>query len=148
MLMLTVILLVIVADNIEAACSIPARKLAGAAIAAASNNRLMVRPPVAVSATTEPGPPGPFWAASASTASSGRVGVCTGVGTEPPWGGFAAPIAGNGTMTNPSPSEPKKPSEGSSGFMLNKDFIAQSLVLNSVQAWLRRVILAARGFPG
>jgi hypothetical protein len=33
----------------------PARKLAGAAIAAASNSRLMVTPPE-VSATSEPGP--------------------------------------------------------------------------------------------
>ena len=50
------ILLVIVEARIEAACSIPARKLAGAAIAAASNRSVMVRPPPDVSATREPGP--------------------------------------------------------------------------------------------
>src|SRR5271169_4527993 len=97
MLMLTVILLVIVADNIDAACSMPARKLAAAvveAMAAASNIRLIVKPLLDVAATTEPGPPEPFWAACASTDSAGRVGVGEAIGfgggrkpkgLPPPW---------------------------------------------------------------
>jgi hypothetical protein len=44
--MLTVILSEIVAVSIDAACWMPARKLAGAAMAAASNKRLMVIPHV------------------------------------------------------------------------------------------------------
>src|SRR5580704_11118489 len=83
MLILTVILLVIVADRIDAACSMPVRKLAGAAIAAASKIRLIVKPLLEVSATTEPvpPPPEPVTAAIASTDSSGRVGAtgCDGV---------------------------------------------------------------------
>src|ERR1700733_6400584 len=77
MSMLTVILLVIVADRIEAACSMPARKLAGAAIAAASKLRSIVKPLLEVSATTDPGPPGPeaLTAAAASTDSAGRTGA-------------------------------------------------------------------------
>src|SRR5580692_10998570 len=91
MLILTVILLVIVADRIAAACSIPLRKLAGAAIAAASKMRLMVKPLLEVSATTEPTPPPPepLTAAMACTDSSGRIGAtgCGGVllmGVPPP----------------------------------------------------------------
>src|SRR6266704_262009 len=52
MIRFTVILSEIAADNIDAACCMPARKLAGAAIAAASNKRLMVMPPD-VTATVE-----------------------------------------------------------------------------------------------
>src|SRR5580700_6339617 len=80
MAILTVILLVIVADRIDAACSIPARKLAGAAIAAESKMRLIVKPLLEVSATTEPVPPDPepLTAAMAWTDSSGRTGT-TGV---------------------------------------------------------------------
>src|SRR5450432_190381 len=70
--MSTVILSEIAAVRIDAACSMPARKLAGAAIAAASNSRLMVMPPPDVSATRETGP---TCAPSASTASSERAGV-------------------------------------------------------------------------
>src|SRR5712672_331960 len=95
MLMLTVILLVIVADRIEAACWMPARKLAGAAIAAASNMRLMVKPPLPdVTATTEPAPPEPFWAAWAWIDSSGMVGV--GVGK----------FTGDGLASEPAPLRP------------------------------------------
>src|SRR5271167_4421281 len=74
---LTVILLVTVSERIAAACSIPVRKLAGAAIAAASKTRLMVKPLLEVSATTEPTPPlpEPLTAAMAWTASSGRTGA-------------------------------------------------------------------------
>src|SRR5450756_2678058 len=61
-----------VALNIAAACSMPARKLAGAAMAAASNKRLMVMPFPEVSATTVVGP---LWALSAWTASLERTGV-------------------------------------------------------------------------
>ena len=70
----------------------PALKLAGAAIAAASKIRLIVIPPE-VSATTEPGPPGPLcaFAACASTASSGST---IGVG----WGVSPALIAWDGFM--------------------------------------------------
>ena len=56
--MLTVIWSEIAAVNIDAACWMPARKLAGAAIAAASNKRLMVMPPD-VMETVEVGP---LWA--------------------------------------------------------------------------------------
>src|SRR5690242_11457384 len=82
MLILTVILLVIVADRIDAACCIPARKLAGAAIAAASKIRLIVKPALDVTATTEPVPPEPLWATAAwaSTDSAGIVGVSNGAG--------------------------------------------------------------------
>src|SRR6266446_8904205 len=75
--MFTVIWMVIVADRIAAACSMPARKLAGAAMAAASNSRLMVMPPD-VSARTVVGP---LWALAASTDSLGRVGVGGTTGT-------------------------------------------------------------------
>src|SRR6266850_5370423 len=54
--MLTVILSEIAAANIETACWMPARKLAGAAKAAALKIRLMVMPPE-VTATMEPGSP-------------------------------------------------------------------------------------------
>src|SRR5579871_3839457 len=89
MLILTVILLVMVAERIAAACSMPARKLAGAAIAAASNTRLMVKPLEEVSATIEPTPPLPelLTAAMDSTDSSGRtgaMGVKASGGFEPP----------------------------------------------------------------
>src|SRR5689334_15032033 len=73
MLRLTVILSEIAELRSAAACSMPARKLAGAAIAAASKIRLIVIPPPDVSATMEPGPPGPFWAAWASTESAGST---------------------------------------------------------------------------
>src|SRR3984957_20966802 len=62
----------------------PARKLAGAAMAAASNSRLMVIPPSNdVSPTTVVGPD---WAASDWTASSESTGVGTigGAGAELP----------------------------------------------------------------
>lgn len=77
MLILTVILLVTVADRIDAACSMPAWKLEGAAIAAASKIRLIVNPPLDVTAKMEPVPPVPLWvmAAWASNDSAGRVGV-------------------------------------------------------------------------
>src|SRR5579863_7567656 len=77
MFILTVILLVIAADSIVAACSMPARKLAGAAMAAASKIKLIVKPLLEVSATTEPTPPlpDPLTAAAASTDSSGRIGA-------------------------------------------------------------------------
>ncbi|MEY9705284.1 hypothetical protein ACFLEY_13990 [Bradyrhizobium sp. YCK136] len=81
MLKFNVILSEIAELRSAAACSIPARKLAGAAIAAVSKMRLMVSPPE-VSATTEPGPPGPeaLTAAWASYVSAGRT---TGVGGAP-----------------------------------------------------------------
>src|SRR5581483_11695452 len=77
MLILTVILLLMFAERIAAACSMPARKLAGAAIAAASKIRLIVKPLLEVSATTEPVPPAPepLTAAMACTDSAGRVGA-------------------------------------------------------------------------
>src|SRR6476646_5846832 len=52
MVRFTVILSEIVPARIPAACCMPARKLAGAAMAAASNKRLMVMPPD-VTATLE-----------------------------------------------------------------------------------------------
>src|SRR4051812_47124780 len=65
--MLTVILSEIAAASIATACCMPARKLAGAAKAAASKTRLMVMPPD-VTATKEPGSPcvaaDPSWVAS------------------------------------------------------------------------------------
>src|ERR1700746_1299317 len=78
MLKFRVILSEIAELKIVAACSMPARKLAGAAIAAASKMRLMVRPPE-VSATTEPGPPEPE-APTAASASYVSAGSTTGVG--------------------------------------------------------------------
>src|SRR5438876_1174018 len=50
----------------------PARKLAGAAIAAASNSRLMVIPPDVMLVTVM----APLWAPEDSTASLTRVGAC------------------------------------------------------------------------
>ena len=93
MLMLTVILLVIVADRIDAACCIPARKLAGAAIAAASKMRLIVNPLLEVTATTEPVPPDPLWAIAdwASTDSAEIVGVSSGTGGAQDAGGLPEP---------------------------------------------------------
>ena len=87
------ILLLMVSERMAAACSMPARKLAGAAIAAASKMRFTVNPLLDVSATTEPVPPDPepLTAAIAWTDSSGRVGA-TGVddggvlGVPPPLG--------------------------------------------------------------
>src|SRR4051812_12020096 len=76
--MLTVILSEIDAAMIATACWIPARKLAGAASAAASYKRLMVIPPD-VTATAEPGSievlPGPVTAAS-------DFGIVDGAGPE------------------------------------------------------------------
>src|SRR5581483_191767 len=77
--MLTVIGSVSAALNIAAACSMPARKLAGAAIAAASNSRLMVKPLDPVTATVDPGPPGPL-AATAAWASCASAEASTGSG--------------------------------------------------------------------
>jgi hypothetical protein len=77
MLMLTVILLVMVAERIDAACSMAARKLAGAAMAAESKMRSNVKPVPDVMVTVEPAPLEPLWltAAWASTDSAGMVGV-------------------------------------------------------------------------
>src|ERR1700740_2376301 len=74
MLKLRVILSEIAELRSVAACSMPARKLAGAAIAAAPKMRLMVRPPEG-SPTTEPGPPGreALTAAAASYVSAGST---------------------------------------------------------------------------
>src|SRR3954452_5613363 len=69
--MLTVILSEIAAVSNEAACWIPARKLAGAAMAAASNNRLMVMPPIVMTSAVV----GPLCAPSDSAASLVRAGV-------------------------------------------------------------------------
>ena len=73
MFILTVILSEIDAVNNEAACCIPARKLDGAAIAAASNKRLIVMPPV-VTATMELGLLGPPEDATVWLASVGAGG--------------------------------------------------------------------------
>src|SRR5436305_10784259 len=73
--MLTVILSEIAAAMIATACSIPARKLSGAASAAASYKTLMVSPPE-VTATAEPGSikvlPDPSAAASPGIARGAR----------------------------------------------------------------------------
>src|SRR5260221_7531300 len=122
--MLTVILSEIAAVNIDAACCMPARKLAGAAMAAASNWRLIVMPPD-VSATTETGPLCTF---SAATASLDRAGVGIFGGTRarefPPK--FAAEARKIGSTSSPAPR--KKLSEGSCGLGMNLDFIAQPSV--------------------
>src|ERR1700732_1110553 len=69
--MSTVILSEIAEVNIDAACWMPARKLAGAAMAAASNSRLIVMPPdVAATAVVAP-----FCALSAWAASLVSTGV-------------------------------------------------------------------------
>src|SRR6516164_5696240 len=87
--MLTVILSLIDEDRIDAACSTPVRKLAGAATAAASKMRLIVKPVLDVMVTVEPTPPEPLWltAAWASTDSAEMVGVSGMCGEElsPPW---------------------------------------------------------------
>src|ERR1700738_2836700 len=69
--MLTVILSEIAPVNIEAACWMPARKLAGAAMAAASNKRLTVMPPDVVATTVV----APLCALSAWAASLVSTGV-------------------------------------------------------------------------
>src|ERR1700686_260167 len=126
----------IVADNIDAACSMPARKLAAAAVdamAAASKTRLKVMPPD-VSATTEPGPPGPFWALAACTASAGRavVGIDNIAGGMP--AAAFAPIAGKKLAWTSGPTGLKESSENSSGSVTNLDFIAKPLILKWFQA--------------
>src|ERR1700719_1693453 len=134
MLILSVILLVIVADRIEAACSMPVRKLAGAAIAAASKMRLIVNPLLEVSETTEPVPPDPepLTAAMAWTDSSGRtgaIGVETGgsvllVGVAPtrfpPPSPVEGPKAVGTKFMSPSPRSPP----GSCGLETRRDLIA------------------------
>ena len=87
--MLTVIWSEIDAVNSDAACWMPARKLAGAAIAAASNKRLMVMPPV-VMETVEVGP---LWELRAWAASLVRAGA-DGISTEELAGGLPACEAG------------------------------------------------------
>src|ERR1035437_79376 len=98
--MLTVILSEIVAAKIDAACSMPARKLAGAAMAAASNRRLMVMPLPDVSATTEVGP---FCAREDATASLVRAGV-DGIATGPLPGGLPWPAEGEKFVKSSAPS--------------------------------------------
>src|SRR5690348_6484855 len=78
MLKLSVILSEIAEPKSDAACSIPDRKLAGAAIAAASKIRLIMRPPD-VSATTEPTPPEPELL-TAAWASADSAGIARGIG--------------------------------------------------------------------
>src|SRR5437868_7836148 len=80
--MLTVILSEIAAVNSDAACWMPARKLAGAAMAAASNRRLMVRPPD-VTATTVAGPLCALGDCVASPVRAGADGITT--CSEPSW---------------------------------------------------------------
>src|SRR6202023_884677 len=119
--MFTVIWLVIVADRIAAACSMPARKLAGAAMAAASNTRLMVMPPPDVSATTVVGP---LCALAASTDSLGRVGVggTTGTRAEAPPPLLA--VEGIARVLTSSQAVLSQLSGVSSGSVKNLDFIA------------------------
>src|SRR3979490_3167938 len=97
--MFTVILSEIAAVRIEAACCMPARQLAGAAIAAASNNRLMVIPPD-VRATSEVGPLCALADATASAVSAGVTKISTGAlasGVLPP-----VPIEGGGKFVKNS----------------------------------------------
>ena len=68
--MLTVILLEIAAHSSDAACSMPARKLVGAAVAAASKIRSKVMPPF-VTTTVEVEPVWALWAWTASLESAG-----------------------------------------------------------------------------
>src|SRR5271166_4455611 len=133
MLILTVILLVMVADKVDAACSMPARKLAGAAIAAASNMRLIVKPLLEVSATMEPVPPEPFWAAWASIDSDGRIGVRGGKiiggvpkeGLPPLWPAPGKNEEGKKFILTLSPAALRSPSpKGSCGSEMNLNFIA------------------------
>src|SRR5579872_5147465 len=117
-----------VADRIAAACSMPARKLAGAAIAAESKMRLMVKPLLEVSATTEPTPPlpEPETAAMASTDSSGRTGA-TGVEAgrllEIPPGPDEKWLNKRGAKLKPLPPRPRSASR-SNGSESECDFIA------------------------
>src|ERR1700730_13326669 len=82
----TVILSEIDVPRIDTACWMPARKLAGAAMAAASNKRLMVMP-ADVTATTEPGPLSPAVDAAAALDryETGGISIATSAS------GFASP---------------------------------------------------------
>src|ERR1700693_2545099 len=102
--MLTVILSEMVAANIDAACSIPAWKLAGAAVAAASNMRLKVIPPE-VTVTVEVGAVCELAPTIASFESAD-----TGKSCGPLAGGFPKPSrdAGRKSELTPAPSGLKK----------------------------------------
>src|SRR5579871_6662740 len=141
MLTLTVILLVIVADRIDAACSMPARKLAGAAMAAASKIRLMVNPLLDVSATTEPVPPlpEPLTAAMACTDSSGRMGA-TGAGAADavlaPVGLTTGWLLRGSTKKEPRLASLSKSPFRSCGSKTGRDLTAWSLVVKAAGRFL------------
>src|SRR5882724_5997319 len=116
----------------------PARKFAAAvveAMAAASNWRLKVIPPD-VSATTDPGPPAPFCAPCAATASAGITGTGAGKMTgggqtewlPPPW-----PTSGSNDKGTELASFPPvlRSLRRSSGSEVNRNFI--HLVLDNKQ---------------
>ncbi len=116
MLMLTVILSEIVADRIDAACSMPARKLAGAFMAAVSNNRLMVMPPD-VMATTEDGL---LWAVESVELAEEEVARNS---TSPPIRAGSLPAGGEMPGKSSDPRVLKKPSKVSIGSVKNFDLI-------------------------
>ena len=112
-----------------------------------------------VSATTEPGPPEPFWTAWASTASARIVGVCAGTGVNKFDGvsetsdvrlaeGSSAPGTGAKWKfgKTSAPSMLKKLSKGPCGSVVNFDFIA--LVFGKKAMAVRLRPGALLGAPG
>src|SRR6266700_1953666 len=122
--MLTVILSEIAAVKIDAACWMPARKLAGAAIAAASNKRLMVMPPEVI-ARTVVAPPSAF---AVRDVTASLVRAVDGIATGPLLGGVPrSGLAGDENFaktSGPAVSRELKLSEGSCGSVMCPNFIA------------------------
>src|SRR4051795_4573260 len=133
--MFTVILSEIAAVRIDTACSMPARKLAGAAKAAASYKRLMVIPPD-VTATAEPGSIEAVLADPVTAADS--IGIAKGAKGFPSLsqdahGEKVAKISPPRTLKSWS-----SPCDGTSGFVNNRlgmklPFIDQSLFATVVR---------------
>src|SRR3954447_18589785 len=127
--MFTVILSEIAAVRIDTACSMPARKLAGAAKAAASYRRLMVIPPD-VTATAEPGSIAVVLPDAVTAADS--IGIAKGANGFPSLsqdahGEKVAKISPPTTLKSPSSPWDRSPASGNNRLGMKLPFIDQSL---------------------